>query len=376
MGKSPKPPDPYATAQAQGNANFMTAQQNAIMGNVNEYTPYGNKTYQQIGWDPVYDSQGRMSYAPRYQSNIQLSPDQERLLGQQTGMQYNLGNLGLSQSSRLQSLLGHEMNTEGLTPWANYRRDAAPTNRPAIENAMMASYHRATDPQARAQEAQMAARGLSPGSQGYGTMQQGVLDAQSEAARQAYLASGQESRAAEAAYNQSTSLMNNLRQGQLQERVAIRNQPINEIMALLGGSGVTTPQFQPFASPNVPTTNIGQMIYDNYNARAQQSANNMSGMFGVGANIAGALPWASWLSDRRLKYDIHRLERTLAGIPLYFFRFKHHKIIPEAQWGRPHIGVMADEVRPIWPDAVKRLSDGYDRVNYEMLLAIEETCHG
>src|SRR5262245_14945307 len=374
MGKGPKPPDPYATAQAQGNANFMTAQQNAIMGNVNEYTPYGNKTYQQIGWDPVYDSQGHMSYAPRYQSNIQLSPDQMRLLGQQTGIQYNIGNLGLSQSSRLQSLLGKEMNTQGLTPWANYRRDATATDRPSIERAMLTSYHRANDPSIRAQEAQLAARGMSPGSQGYGTFQQGVQDAQGEASRQAYLASGQEGRAAEAAYNQATSLMNNLRQGQLQERMAIRNQPINEIMALLGGSGVTTPQFQPFNAPNVQGTNIAQMVYDNYNARAQQSANNMSGLFGIGSSIAGALPWASWLSDRRLKQDIKPLGETLANVPLYFFRFGHDKVIPAELRGTPRIGVMADEAILIHPDAVAKYADGYYRVDYK-LLARRET-HG
>jgi hypothetical protein len=33
---------------------------------------------------------------------------------------------------------------------------------------------------------------------------------------------------------------NALRQMQLQENIALRNQPINEIMALLGGSGVTS----------------------------------------------------------------------------------------------------------------------------------------
>src|SRR5262245_39538030 len=97
MGSGPKPTDPYRTAQAQANANFMTAQQNAIMGNVNEFTPYGSKTYQQIGWDPVYDSNGRMTYAPRYQSTVQYSPDQMKLLGLQNQMQFNIGQTGVEQ---------------------------------------------------------------------------------------------------------------------------------------------------------------------------------------------------------------------------------------------------------------------------------------
>src|SRR5262245_49274471 len=176
MGKGPKPPDPYATANAQAGANFMTAQQNAVMGNVNEYTPYGNKTYKQIGWDPVYDAKGQMSYAPRYQSEIQLSPDQQRLLAQQTGLQYNIGNIGLQQSSRLYGHLGKELDTAGLQGWnagpkaptlatsfagaGDIRQDQGPTDRPAIEKAMMESYGRAADPAARAQDAQLAARGL------------------------------------------------------------------------------------------------------------------------------------------------------------------------------------------------------------------------
>jgi hypothetical protein len=343
MAKGPKPPDPYATAQAQANANFVGAQQNAIMGNVNEYTPYGSKTYQQIGWDPVYDSNGKLTYAPRYSSTVALSPDQQRLLGQQTGIQYNIGNLGLSQSSRLQSLLGKEMNTEGLQGWSTgkapgtltgqianagqIRQDQGPTDRAAIENAMMQSYSRARAPSIRAEEAQLAARGLSPGGAGYGAVQQGREDAYGEAARQAYLGSGQESRAAQEAYNQAqnqrfaqnermasfanqatqgnyelqnnyANFLNNLRQGQMQERVALRNQPINEIMALLGGSGVTTPQFQPFQSPNINPVNVGQYIYDNYNTQAQQAAARNQGLFGLaGAGMSLAMaPWTGGTS--------------------------------------------------------------------------------
>lgn len=443
MGKGPKPPDPYKTAQAQAGANYQTAQQNAIMGNVNEYTPYGSKEYNQIGWDPVYDSNGKMSYAPRYSSTVQLSPDQQRLLAQQTGLQYNLGNLGLSQSARLQSHLGREMDTAGLQDWQaakapgavqrqvadaggiqrsianqDVRQDQAPTDRAAVEKAMMGRYDTDAARQNAAQQAQMAARGLSAGSAGYGRMQQSQDRARTDALQQAFLGSGQESRAAEAAYNQAAAQrfgqgaqmgefanqaqnqqfnqnlqggtfanqatlqdyqmgsdwatqLNNLRQGQLQERIALRNQPINEIMALMGGSGPTTPQFQPFAASPMQAPNVGQMIYDNYNARSQQSSNAMSGMFGVGAQVAGALPWASWLSDRRLKIDIHAIGRTLAGVPLYFFRFARHRVVPAELHLQPRVGVMADEVRMIHPDAVRRLSDGYDRVDYGLLMRRE-----
>lgn len=307
MGSSPKPLDPYKTAQAQANANFTSAQQNAIMGNVNEYTPYGSKTYQQIGWDPVYDSSGKLSYAPRYQSTVALSPDQMRLLGQQTGIQYNLGNLGLSQSSRLQSLLGQEMNTQGLQGWTAagapgaVRQDQTPTDRAAVERAMMSRYDTDAAQQNAAQQAQAAARGMYAGGAGYDRMQALQDRARGEALTNAYLGSGEESRAAQQAYNAAAlqkyqmgtdyaSQLNNLRQAQLQERVALRNQPINEIMALLGGAGVTTPQFQPFAGSNIQPVDVAGMINQNYATRANAAAARNQGLFGLaGAGLSALL---------------------------------------------------------------------------------------
>lgn len=377
MGKGPTPPDPYKTANAQAGANFTTAQQNAIMGNVNEYTPYGSKTYSQSGWDPVYDASGKLTYAPRYSSEIQLSPDQQKLLAQQTGLQYNIGNIGLQQSARLQDTYGKEMDWSGLQDWkaaegpGEIRQDQGATDRGAIEKAMMERYQRTADPRNAAQDVQLAARGLSPGSQGYGTVQQQRGDEAANASREAFLASGDESRRAQDAYNAATqqkyqlgadwaAQLNNLRQGQATEAFARRNQPLNEISAMMGMSGPTTPQFQPFQGSQMSAPNIGQMVYDNYNARSQQSSNALSGMFGVGAQIAGALPWTAWLgSDRRLKQDIVPLGMKLAGVPVYAFRYINDLETPQ-------IGVMADEVRPVHPDAVTEIG-GYDHVNYGLL---------
>jgi len=184
----------------------------------------------------------------------------------------------------------------------------------------------------------------------------GVADtrarALTDAQQQAFLASGEESRA-------ESGFLNQLRQAQLQERTAVRNQPINEIMAMMGGSGVTTPQFQPFQGSPMQAPNIAQQIYDNYNARSQDKSNQMSGIFGIGSSIAGALPWATMLSDRRAKQDIVPLGMRLAGVPLYEFRYRAD---PETI----HIGVMADEARLLHPDVVMTLG-GYDHVDYGKL---------
>jgi hypothetical protein len=332
--KSPRPPDPYATAGSQQRAETGAAIGSSIIGNPNVYTPYGSQTYSIAGWEQVPDAQGRMISVPRYNQVQQLSPDQQRLLGLQTQGQYNLGQTAVEQSAKLRNLLGQSVSTAGLTGWNQgpqsaklatsfggqgaIRQDQGPTDRAAIENAMMSSYNRQRNPQNAAENAQLAARGLSPGGAGYGTVQQGREDAYSEAARQAYLASGQESRQAQDAYNQAqqqryqeamqragfsnealaqmfnmggsaADRQNALRQQQLQETLALRNQPLNEISALLAGGQVTLPSFNPFQSQGINSANIAGQIGQNYAAQSQQANAFNSGLFGLAS--AGLGGW-------------------------------------------------------------------------------------
>jgi len=64
-------------------------------------------------------------------------------------------------------------------------------------------------------------------------------------------------------------------------------------------------------------------------------------------------------SDIRLKRDIVRVGRHDNGLALYRYRYIWSKQI--------YVGVMAQEVERIRPDAVARGADGYLRVNYEAL---------
>ena len=62
-------------------------------------------------------------------------------------------------------------------------------------------------------------------------------------------------------------------------------------------------------------------------------------------------------SDIRLKHDIVRLGVLGNGIGIY--RFRYH-------WSdQAYVGVMAQEVAAIMPEAVGRGADGYLRVNYD-----------
>lgn len=65
-------------------------------------------------------------------------------------------------------------------------------------------------------------------------------------------------------------------------------------------------------------------------------------------------------SDRRLKTDIHLIGKLDSGLNVYTFRYS-------ASSATVHMGVMADEVQKVIPEAVSTDDDGYLRVSYRML---------
>jgi hypothetical protein len=90
------------------------------------------------------------------------------------------------------------------------------------------------------------------------------------------------------------------------------------------------------------------------NAAMQAEGQMYGAMLGAGATVAAR-------SDRRLKEDIKLVgkdERT--GLNLYEFKYKGGS-------GDTYIGVMADEVKVNFPEAVFTMPDGFDAVNYEKL---------
>jgi hypothetical protein len=259
-------------------------------------------TYNQIGTGTVYDANGKPMQVPRYERDVQLSPEQQNLFNLQNEMQSNLGQLGVSQSSRLQGLLGTNLDTTGVQDWSTgtaptaYNPDMFSAERDATTKALLDRYHATADPQRAAQESQLAARGLSPGSQNWGAVQDTENRADTDAANQAFLAGGQEQsrmfglqQASDQAQNDYASFLNNLRGAQMQEKQTVRNAPINEISALMSGSQVSVPQFQQFSRQGVDSTPIGNYIYTDYQNRANQAANTNAGIFGLGGALVGLL---------------------------------------------------------------------------------------
>ena len=147
-----------------------------------------------------------------------------------------------------------------------------------------------------------------------------------------------------------------------------RNQPLNEISALMSGSQVSQPGYTNTPNTQVAGTDYAGMVQNNYNNQMKQyqadvSSNNaaMGGMFGLGGTLgSAALKYgggALLFSDRRLKKDIHRVGKLDNGLPVYLFTYKGDDT--------PMIGLMADEVERIHPEAVIENARGFKMVRYD-----------
>jgi hypothetical protein len=163
---------------------------------------------------------------------------------------------------------------------------------------------------------------------------------------------------------------NTLRERQFQENLAVRNQPISEISALMNGGQPTIPQFTSFRPSPMGETPIGQYTYSGYDtasrnwqAQQQAAAQSRAGMYNLGSSLFGTLGRAAtggMFSDRRLKRDIKALGITGShNLPLYSFRYIWDDV--------PRVGFMADEVAAVRPDAVANDNLGFAYVDYGAL---------
>jgi hypothetical protein len=161
---------------------------------------------------------------------------------------------------------------------------------------------------------------------------------------------------------------NTLRERQLQENIAVRNQPISEISALMSGGQPTIPQFTPFRPSPMGETPVGQYTYQGYDtasrnwqAQQQAAAQSRAGMFNLGASVLGTAGRLGMFgSDRRLKRNIKSLGITGShDLPLYSFKYLWDDVT--------RVGHMADEVAAVRPDAVANDNLGFAYVNYGAL---------
>ena len=164
---------------------------------------------------------------------------------------------------------------------------------------------------------------------------------------------------------QQQSIFNaqNAARGQyMQEQYAQRNQPINEISSLLSGSQVQNPNFVNTPGSQIPTTDIGGLINQNfaqqsqnYNTASQSWNSLMGGILGIGA---GAMKNpALMMSDERTKDNAVKLGTVFSAsprsedkeLPIYEYSYKADPTKTR------HIGPMAQDVERVDRGAVKTI---------------------
>ena len=327
MGKKsqPRAPDPYATAAAQGGMNRDTAITQMQLNSGTQVNPWGTVSTEQTGQNSFVDSTGKTVYTPKFTQTTTLSPTQQAIFDQSQAAEGNMAGIANEQSAFLKEYLNKpfEFSNSDAEKWAWDM--AAPRIR---ENQMQ------TEDMLRST---LANKGIREGSAAWNA----------EMARMT---------------NANTDQMNQLAltgRGQaFSEAMALRNQPINEITALLAGSQVDNPATMSSAMPQSGVANVDYagMVQNKYNADMAQYQSRMGGMGGLFGSVLGAAGQAggfgALFSDRRLKTDIRRVGQTDAGTPIFVYRYLGE--------GPFHMGVMAQDV----PDAAIMTESGFLAVDY------------
>ena len=177
---------------------------------------------------------------------------------------------------------------------------------------------------------------------------------------------------------QAGNFNNANRQQAIGEEQMRRGQSLNELNALLTGQQVNMPQMPSFnTSGRADTTNLMGAAQNQYsaqldaaNARNGGSAGLMNGLFSLGGAAMQSGGWGglfSMGSEPSYKTNVVRIgTHDTLGIGLYTYEY-----LPQyaEKWGKGrHIGVMADELVKVLPEAVGKDADGDTVVDYERVL--------
>lgn len=115
---SPQPPpapDPSAVARAQTGSNLVAAIGNTFMGNANEYSPLGTVENIWAGERAVVDpSNGNTYYVPTFDRRTTLSPEQQRLYDQQTGLGIQSNDIAKAQLTRVNDMISSPIDQSRL----------------------------------------------------------------------------------------------------------------------------------------------------------------------------------------------------------------------------------------------------------------------
>jgi len=335
---APTPPDPVATANAQGAANKEAAIASQELSMVNQVSPYGNLSFDQTRTSaegtPQYTATSTLT--PSSQRQLDLTNQAGEKFGETANAQLNQVSGQLSEPVNYASL-GQaptaDLSTLGQAPTANFNNlGAAPvaneqtrqTVRQAIQDREQPFQDRRLDQLTTRLDTQGIAEGSKAYSRAMDDFNRGVNDFNLGADRDALgqmqglygLEADQRGRATNEIGQQfdfsnqardrglrdieaQYALDANTRDRGINELIAQRQIPLNELASMLSGSQVQGPSFLNTPSQSIQAGDIQGATYANYTGaqnaynqqmNRQQQANS-SAKGGMG-NMIGSLAMA------------------------------------------------------------------------------------
>lgn len=375
-----------AKTQAQG--NLATAQAAATANRVNQINPYGSVQYYQSGTDA--------SGNPIWSSASTLAPEQQQLLNLQNQQSLALGNVGTQMLGNIANTYSQPFNPQagaiqqgldyqGMQGWDKASQLVNQRLQPQIRQ------------QQEAMDVKLAQQGVVPGTEAYNRAQMQLAQQQNDLRTQAEIAAQGVQQNLFGQSLQGGQFANQAQQQAYNQALQNYNLPLQTLNSLRQGSQVQNPSFM---GVNQQATTAGPDTLAAYQAQQQaeiarqnqqaaQSSNLQSGLFGLGgslitglSNTAGGLlggvgnvvssagnaisnavsGLGKMFSDIQMKENVTQVGKTPAGLGIYEFEYK-----PEYKDMAGHgkqIGVMAQEVEQVIPDAVSVANNGFKMVDY------------
>lgn len=356
--KAPKTPDYAGAAAATAEGNKAAALATGALNRPTQITPTGSQTWSlKEGADPNNPQPGDWIATTSY------SPEQQKLYEGQTSAQQglvNTANVGVGGLAGLGVGQGLGNTTPSFTGDVSKTADQFSADRQAISDALYANQTKYLGDQfARDDEklrSQLLSRGLTEGSAAYDNalrdQQRTQNDAYGTAANNATSQSAQMQKLMQDALLNSASTQQNLYLQGLSGAATEQNQPLNQILALLGGGQVSQPNLQGYGQygqyQGADLLGAANARYNSGLSSAQYNNQvNSQNMQDLGMMFAA-------FSDRRLKSNIRPICALPSGQVLYAYDI----------FGQPSAGVMADETPA---EAVLTLPSGYQAVDYSKI---------
>jgi len=361
---APAAPDYSGAAKETAAGNLDAARAATAANRVNQVTPYGNLDYSITGQDPYGN--------PTWTAKTSLSDVGQSLLNNQNTTSLGLGSAINAQLGQVQNTMGQGFNPNIPQTQTSLDNQGGMQGWDKANALLMQRLQPQMDIQQKSLDAKLANQGVVAGTEAYNRAKMGLGMQQNDLLNQSQLTGLQ---AGNTLFNQGLSgaqFGNQAQQQAYNQALTNYNLPLNTLSALRTGAQVQNPSF--INAPAQATTTgpdmlsaaqaQGQYNMGNFNAQqaAQSSANQ--GLLGLGGTLGAA---AMMGSDIRMKENIKAIGWLPNGLPVYEFEYKPEFKDKEFNGHGKFVGVMAQDVEKVIPEAVHTLDDGYKIVDYAKL---------